>query len=414
MSADLLLEVREYVGPARWRWVLSGLDGTPIADHEVRLDVGSWQFEAFADLPGYLNWRAAPDRRAEDEARIVAEVGAWVGAPVLGRVGTAMLRARPATVRLRVPRAPETARDLLFKPLELAQVGDRPLGLSGVTLVRETAGMAASDHVKRPVDSRLRVLGLFSLPVGGQPLSLRRERQSLVAAIARTAAIGQAAEVRVMQYGVTRDRLREALNQSEGWDIIHMSGHGEPGELLLERADGSLDRISSGDLRDMLDLASERVKLVSMSACWSAAPTAADLRRQLGLPMPNFMARAGEVSLSDEDGTSSDSRSWFGSGRLAAELAERLGCAVLAMRYPITDEFATEFFTRLYERLAGKEAPLARMLGLGLSELAVSIPAATLSLYSPVLFGPSAATLQLAAPGRHPAESYDFEKLQMA
>jgi hypothetical protein len=45
------------------------------------------------------------------------------------------------------------------------------------------------------------VLGLFSLPDGGQPLNLRRERYSLVQLIHRIAAAGKAAEVRVLQYG---------------------------------------------------------------------------------------------------------------------------------------------------------------------------------------------------------------------
>jgi len=51
---------------------------------------------AFADLPGYLRWHVAPDRRAGDEARIVAEVGAWIGSQVLGPVAGALARKRPA------------------------------------------------------------------------------------------------------------------------------------------------------------------------------------------------------------------------------------------------------------------------------------------------------------------------------
>ena len=67
---ELRLEVREFRDLTRWRWILTDALGAFVADHEVRLDPGRWQYQAFADLPGYLRWHVAPDRRAEDEPRI--------------------------------------------------------------------------------------------------------------------------------------------------------------------------------------------------------------------------------------------------------------------------------------------------------------------------------------------------------
>jgi len=81
---------------------------------------------------------------------------------------------------------------------------------------------------------------------------------------------------------VTRDRLRAVLGEAEGWDIIHVAGHGAPGELLLETATGQPDRVTADDLADLLGLARERVTLVTVSACWSAALTTAGQRRLLG------------------------------------------------------------------------------------------------------------------------------------
>jgi len=181
---ELRLEVRDFKDPARWRWVLTAPGGEFLADHEVRLDAACWQSEAFTDLLGYLSWHAAPDRFAEDEARITANLGEWIGAQVFGPVAAAMVRARPATVRVIVP---DEARVLLFRPLELAHVGGRPISVQDVTLVLEptpdegasAAGSGSVDGTGR-VGERLRVLGLFSLPEGGQPLNLRRERYSLV------------------------------------------------------------------------------------------------------------------------------------------------------------------------------------------------------------------------------------------
>ena len=181
--AGLRLEAVDFVELNRWRWVLTDESTeTAVADHEVRLESSRWQFEAFEDLVGYLSWHAAPDRRVEDEARIVAELGEWIGSQVLGPVGDVMVQASPVTVRVAVP---EGAAGLLARPLELAHVGGKPLAIQRVTLVMETGAAAGSVY---PVGDRLRVLGLFSLPEGGQALNLHRERHSLIQLFERIAA----------------------------------------------------------------------------------------------------------------------------------------------------------------------------------------------------------------------------------
>jgi hypothetical protein len=184
--AGLRLEAVEFVDLTRWRWVLADDSGALVTDHEVRLDASSWQFEAFADLVGYLSWQVTPDRRAEEETRIVSAVGEWIGSEVLGPVAAALVKARPATVRVAVP---EGAAELLARPLELGHVGRKPLAVQDVTLVMETG---PNERGASPVGKRLRVLGLFSLPEGGQALNLRRERYSLVQLIKRIAAAGKA------------------------------------------------------------------------------------------------------------------------------------------------------------------------------------------------------------------------------
>ena len=409
--SDLRLEVREFESLAKWRWVLTGPGGKLLADHEVRLDAGCWQFDAFTDLPEYLRWRAPRDRGIEDEARIVAEVGEWVGAQVLGPVGAVMVEKHPATVRLVVP---EEARALLFRPLELGHVDGSPLAVQGVTLVMQGAGdKDAGDIV--PVGDRLRVLGLFSLPVGGQALNLRRERYALVRRLSGIAAVGRAVDVQVLQYGVTRARLQDVLDEGEGWDVIHISGHGAPGELLLETEDGSPDPVSAADLAEMLDSARERVKLVSVSACWSAALTATEARRLIGLPAPegsddNWATGPGRggVDTADSAGIA---------GALATKLAGSLGCAVLAMRYPVVDDFAIALTTKLYELLADKGQPLPTALGKALRHVVAVPPTAAcpaLSVTTPALFGARAAGLLLAAPPRMKSASYDTDMLKMA
>ena len=403
--AVLRLEAAGFDGAARWRWLLTGPGGKFLADHQVDLDTGRWEFEAFSDLQGYLGRYVAPDQRLAQEAGILARVGAWAGDQVLGPVGAAMVAARPVVVRVVVPEDPPEAGRLLFWPLELAHVQGRPLASRGVTLVMSPGpGGVGPDVV--PVGERLRVLGLFSLPAGGRPLNLRRERQALVQMFGELAGAGRGVDVRVLQYGVTRDKLQEVLEEAEGWDVIHISGHGAPGELELETDEGAADSVTAAQLTGMLERAgSERVKLVTVLACWSAAMTLAEQRRLLHLPVPED-ARGGPA----EAGAA---------GSLAVELASRLGCAVLAMRFPVVDDFAISLAGRVYELVAARGQPLGRAVGIALADPKVvadppTLGCPALSVVTPALFGASAAELTLKAPDRPGTVKYDPRGVRLA
>jgi hypothetical protein len=386
--AELTMTVADYRGPSRWRWELSGQDGLVLADQEVQLDDGSWQHEAFSDLYGYVRAHVAPDRRLQQEADIVSEVGAWAGKKVLGRLGDALAeasRSGPVTVRVIVPQEPPAARQVAYLPLELAHVAGKPLALQGVTLVMQAE---ARPRPQSPAGAggRLRVLALFSTPGGQRPLSLRRERVALVRlfdvlALGR----GRAADLRVLQYGVTRDRLREVLQDPDGWDMVHISGHGQPGELLLETAHGSEDPVNVGDLAGLLQLARGRLKLVTISACSSAALTTEEQLRLLGVTVPG--AQGGPLP--------GDAPEPAG-GAVASELAARLDCAVLGMRYPVVDEFAARLTEKLYRLIAEDGQPVPSALGLALPGLVEQAPA--LSVATPTIFGSTAPGLVLAAP----------------
>ena len=385
---ELRLETQDFASLAQWRWVLTDARDTVLAEREVRLDEECWQYEAFRDLGGYLTRFG----RGED-TRIVAELGAWIGAEVFGPVAAAMVSRRPATVRVVVP---DLATPLLYRPMEIGCFRGRPFALHDVVLVMDID--SHNDDV-RPVADRLRVLGLFSLPDGLQALNLRRERYSLVRLFRGIAAKGKAADIHVLQYGVSRDRLRDVLEEAEGWDIIHIAGHGAPGELLLETAEGKPDRITASHLADLLDLARERVKLVTVSGCSSAALVVHEQRRALGLLVT-------DDQVDDQDPGNDGSAS----AAIATELAERLGCAVLAMRYPVADDYAIALAAKLYDLLARQGQPLPRATGMTMRQLAAgsastglgdaTFPA--LSLAAPVLFGSRAVGLHLRAPDRRP------------
>ena len=52
---------------------------------------------------------------------------------------------------------------------------------------------------------------------------------------------------------------------------------------------------------------------------------------------------------------------------MAAALVDRLDCAVLAMRYPVVDDFAIALAGSFYNLVLGKGQPVARALALTLA-----------------------------------------------
>jgi len=79
------------------------------------------------------------------------------------------------------------------------------------------------------VGDRLRVFALFSLPARSSVPALRRERFELAKTVRQVAGgSGRAAELRVLPYGVTCDRLRDAVEEFPSRDVLHGSAHGSP------------------------------------------------------------------------------------------------------------------------------------------------------------------------------------------
>jgi len=96
----------------------------------------------------------------------------------------------------------------------MALIGDKPLAMRNVSLVFEISGEKPIITAV-PVHDRLRMLAVFSLPTDQLALSLRRERYELMKQINELAQrYGFAIEMRVLQYGTTRQSLQEALEEA--------------------------------------------------------------------------------------------------------------------------------------------------------------------------------------------------------
>jgi len=397
MPSPLRLTLTDYLDATRWRWVLSDSRGRSLADHVVQLDPTTREYGGFRDLSSYLDYYQPihpPEKQLE-------ELGAWIGEKVFGGLREELWkrRALPAVaVQVVVPQA---AQDLLFRPFELARFADgRSFGKAGVRFVYGLEGTAAGAEAKEPVEKALRILAAFSLSVRANPLNLRRERYGLQRLVRKLSQVNDlAVELRVLQYGATRATLQEAMEEAEGWDIIHLSGHGEKGELLLEDDRGEKDTIDANRLGELLDLARARLKLLILDACYSGAGSHAAARVQLGLDRePTRQEGAEGTALAETAQTALPS--------LAQELSQRLDCAVLAMRYPVGDAFAIDLMLALYEKLLEKRRPLPAALNLALGDaIAADIANPPLSPATPILVGLRAAELKLVPPARQAGET---------
>ena len=390
----LVLEAVDVAGPLRWRWLLRDEEtGKPLADHAVSLDSGSDELARFRDLYAYVQSYAVPDRRTEDGTRFVAEAGGWAGRELLGEpVGAAIVAEAPVTVRVT---APVALGHVLLWPLELAHAGGKPLAAQGdVTLVYDIVPDAVPRR-KSEIGGSLRMLAVFSQPTRTSVLALRRERYALSRLIGRIAAHERAVvRLQVVQYGVTRRRLEQIADSSDGWDVLHLSGHGAGGVFALEKDDGSPDLVSVGELVELLRPARRRVKLAGVSACESAADATAQTLRLLGL---TEQAEALEAEAAGQ-----------GAGQvpgLARQLVRELDCAVVAMRYPVTDEFAIAFGDVFYEHLFSRQQPVDVAVARALRLAAAPAPSAgrpAVSLATPGVFGARAQGLRLDVPRGRP------------
>jgi hypothetical protein len=313
MPDHFRLSVIGYQGLNAWSWSLSGEDGGPIAEWPAGVDADAWQYAAVREPRSY--------GQLGGDAQLMADVGDWLGTEVLGPEFRRVFSRDPVTVTLALPRA---AAELLSLPLESARVDGRRLHEHHVTLVTVMTDDPV-DGAPEPITDRLRVLALFQALPGAPSLDHRHERDETAKmlegfAIPREKAI----EFRALQYGITSDMLNSALDDDPGWDVVHIRGYAVPELLTVPEAapDGLGGGAGGGaeDIVELLDNIRKRLRLITVAPCVPA------------------------------DGALPAEWATGGFGRLA-ELADQLDCAVVSFRFPVPDEFAFDYFHRLYELL---------------------------------------------------------------
>lgn len=395
MPAGLLLTVEQFTDIAAWRWRLAEDDGKDggklLATAQAKLDKNDPRYAGWLDLPRYLARGAAPDRRETEEPELLKKFGDWLSAGIFGDgMAAALLDYAPATLRVKLPAA---ARELALHPLEAARLGGKTLVEAGVAPVYVMDAARAKPRVD-PVGAALRVLAVFSLPPQEGPLNLRQERQALRRLVAELQGSGKRAaiELRILQYGATRATLKAALEDGDGWDVAHFSGHGDPGALALEGKNGGEDWISADELAELLKPHRARLKLATLSACHSGAAAIEERLNTLNIhPNRDGATRAAASDAAETDPAAASS--------LAQKLAEHLDCAVLAMRFAVGDRFAIELAKDLYRQMWDQRADLPTALVRAAAAAAAGTAGDCLAIVTPALFGGRAAGLKLTPPG---------------
>ena len=390
------LTVVDFMGAARWRWRLSDHDGSSlVSGQDVVLDPGSADFQLASDLYRH-QWLLDTDPRLRRSSTrdLLRRAGSYLATTVLGEAGRLIAARAPVTVRVALP---QEAVGLLTMPLELADFGDGPLAQHGVVLCYAPAPASADVAGAGPgrgsapgaSDGRstggLRMLGIFALPETSSALGLVRERRTLVR-VAHDDPVARGtepADLRIVQYGATRDAVQQALGEAPGWDAIHLAGHGKPGRLYMEGPDGRPDPVEAAELLRWLAPCAGRTRLVVLSACESGIARVARVA--------SASSRRSRVPVSG------------GATALGYEIARALDCTVLATRYPVDDRFTLAFTPLWYEALLRDGASVDDAFRAAIPAAVKSARGAPLSPVTPILLGAPATRLEL--PRAHPAGS---------
>ena len=150
-------------------------------------------------------------------------------------------------------------------------------GSIGTTIAAEVAHVAMAPVSDHPEPARVRALFLAANPPATTRLRLDEESRSIDQALQR---------------GRHRDRFELAtqwavqLGDLQGHllryrpDIVHFSGHGADGALVLEDATGGPRTLQPADLRALLEQLGRNIRCVVLSACFTQ-PQAEEIARHI-------------------------------------------------------------------------------------------------------------------------------------
>ncbi|MFI5908209.1 tetratricopeptide repeat protein [Dactylosporangium sp. NPDC051541] len=192
----------------------------------------------------------------------------------------------------------------------------RPLGIDPqVRAFRQ----ARSAPAARPGPLRIVVAIASPLTGGGQVLDYEQELRNVLAAVRSARAFD--ADVRVVHFATTA-AIRAALSAAPA-HVLHLSGHGTPGFLVLEDEDGAARPVTADQFLDEAIPAGAIPPVFALAACYTVSLAEGLLARGAGVVI------ATETSISDVYATRVFARVY---ARLAADPAADVVAAVADAR----------------------------------------------------------------------------------
>jgi tetratricopeptide (TPR) repeat protein len=250
----------------------------------------------------------ASHRPLERVGRLLGE--SFLSRPVADGLGRALAAAEREHQPVRLGLA--VSAQLAGLPWEAlpAPNGRGPLALHPLVSVYRRAEAPGARQLPGP----LRVVVAIAAPDsgGGTVLDYERELRNVLAAV-RAARQG-AADVRVVPFA-TPAAIRAELDRGQA-HILHISGHGSPGNLYLEDEDGAAQPVTAEQFLVRAVPPGRMPPVITLSACYTDA--------------------AGS-----QDGVS-----------FAARLCQHGAAAVIATETTITDTYAARLLARVYGTLA--------------------------------------------------------------
>ena len=393
----LRLEVPRFDDARHWDWRLLDTDGQLVAYDEVSLDPPSGEEQEAQK--GTADWMRRFVATASDRSAAMNEARRWLGEHVLPKVGQAIADEAPATVHVRIP---EMAVALLNYPLELASVADASsdgnfidLAENDVAFVYEVFDTKAGAS-KDAVHGTLRVLAIFSEPEGATFSTLYVEQRRLTSRIDQIASqYDKSIELQILPYGTTQQRLKDCLEEGEGWDIIHISGYGVINGLAMWES----EPLPMTQLAKELKHTRHRLKAITLIDREHPAHAHDNGAGQQEAPAPSASVIGDRAIIA-----------------VASDLSRTLGCAVFAFRYPACEKFAMTFVQELFVNLLGKKEQrlpgAVQLANKSTSERIVGVQG-WCCRPGPVLFGSQAVSLSLAPPNQPKLVDFDVRRLKM-
>jgi tetratricopeptide (TPR) repeat protein len=420
MQADFDLVITADTPNRRAEFVLRDAHGAQLAYRatEFKAIAASDQHGLF-DLRTYLRHYAAPG----EEAARIAHTGVCIAEQVLGADIFKPLYASEAqrTLRIQLPGAGDEANHLAALlarvPWEIARPSaDRPTLGERNLLVRVVHDVAEppTKPLDIPPDETLRVLFAFAEARGSRPLAARKERRVLLELFAKEIYPDRRIEAHFLTHGVTRERLREQIQENNGYHVVHWSGHGHLNLLELAKPGGGSDRLSGEELLDLFtDAGGFLPRLFFLSACHSGdilrvkdwndfAALAAGKE-----PATRQASDTKDIPLDEQPGYTGTAHALLQGGVPS----------VIAMRYAVGDEYARDLAVEFYRALLAHKQPkhAAAALTMARREL---LKAKDQSRYAacdhatPVLYGAAQPDLRWPK-GRSPALDEDSRTIRL-